>query len=253
MLEVRDIWTFYGNIRALAGVSLQAEPGEIVSLIGANGAGKTTLLNSISGLVPARRGQILLAGRDITTLSPEAIVAAGISHVPERRQVFGSLSVYDNLLLGAYLRLRQERRQIDREIEQVFDLFPILKERRKQAAGTLSGGEQQMLAIGRGLMARPKVLLLDEPSLGLAPLLVQEIFQIIKELGTANTTVLLVEQNARAALKISNRSYVLETGRIILSGATGDLAANHEVWQAYLGQSSAADRSRQTAMTGAHN
>ena len=243
MLDVRDIWTFYGNIRALAGVSLQAEPGEIVSLIGANGAGKTTLLNSISGLVPAKRGQILLDGQDITAQSPEAIVAAGISHVPERRQVFSTLSVYDNLLLGAYRRLRQERRKVKQEIERVFDVFPILKERHTQAAGTLSGGEQQMLAIGRGLMARPKVLLLDEPSLGLAPILVQGIFQIIKELGTANTTILLVEQNARAALKISDRNYVLETGRIILSGATGELMANQTVWQAYLGQTTS-DRSR---------
>jgi branched-chain amino acid transport system ATP-binding protein len=215
---------------------LRAEPGEIVSLIGANGAGKTTLLNSVSGLVPARRGQILLDGRDITTRSPEAIVAAGISHVPERRQVFGTLSVYDNLLLGAYRRLRQERQKVNAEIEQVFDLFPILKERYKQPAGTLSGGEQQMLAIGRGLMARPKVLLLDEPSLGLAPILVHEIFRVIKELSTANTAILLVEQNARAALKISDRNYILETGRVILSGTTDDLIANQKVWQAYLGQ-----------------
>jgi branched-chain amino acid transport system ATP-binding protein len=236
VLDIRSIWTFYGNIRVLAGLSLRAEPGEIVSLIGANGAGKTTLLNSISGLVPARRGQILLDGRDITARSPEAIVAAGISHVPERRQVFGTLSVYDNLLLGAYRRLRRERRKVKAEIEQVFDLFPILKERYKQPAGTLSGGEQQMLAIGRGLMARPKVLLLDEPSLGLAPILVQEIFRVIKELSTANTTILLVEQNARAALKISDRNYILETGRIILSGTTDDLIANQKVWQAYLGQ-----------------
>jgi len=237
MLEVRNISTYYGHIRALKEVSLEVQLGEIVSLIGANGAGKTTLLNSISGLVPAKQGQILLDGKDISRLSPEDIVKAGISQVPERRQIFGTLSVRDNLLLGAYLRLRRgERQAVQQDIEYVFSLFPRLKERAKQQAGTLSGGEQQMLAMGRGLMARPKVLLMDEPSLGLAPILVQEIFKVTRQLQADNTTVLLVEQNARAALQISNRGYVLETGRVVLSGSAQELIANEQVQQAYLGR-----------------
>jgi branched-chain amino acid transport system ATP-binding protein len=240
MLEIREISTYYGHIQALKEVSLEVHSGEIVSLIGANGAGKTTLLGSISGTVPARRGQILLDGRDITRMSPEAIVGVGISHVPERRQVFGSLTVRDNLLLGAYVRLRHgQRQQVQQDIGYVFSLFPILKERQQQLAGTLSGGEQQMLAMGRGLMARPKVLLLDEPSLGLAPILVQEIFQVTQQLREANTTILLVEQNARAALEIADRGYVLETGHIVLSGTAQALIANEEVQQAYLGRASA--------------
>src|SRR5688572_12035342 len=183
MLELRNISTFYGYIQALNNVSLEVNPSQIVSLIGANGAGKTTLLNSISGLVPANQGQILLAGQDITRSSPETIVGLGLSQVPERRQVFDALTVHDNLLLGAYLRLRRgERQAVGQDVEYVFSLLPQLKERQKQLAGTLSGGEQQMLALGRGLMARPKVLLLDEPSLGLAPLLVQEIFRGIQQL-----------------------------------------------------------------------
>lgn len=249
MLEIRDIWTFYGSIRALEGVSLEMHPGEIVALIGANGAGKTTLLNTISGLVPARRGQILLDGQDLTRLRAERIVAAGISHVPERRQVFSVLSVYDNLLLGAYLRLRKERREVNQDIESMFSLFPILKERQNQAAGTLSGGEQQMLAIARGLVARPRVLLLDEPSLGLAPILVHEIFRIIRQLGTNNTAILLVEQNARAALDISDRGYVLETGRITLSGTTTELIANEKVRQAYLGHIARPGKRRESEST----
>ncbi len=237
MLEVRDVSTFYGHIQALKHVSLEVRAGEIVSLIGANGAGKTTLLNSISGIVPPGRGQILLDGQDITRKSPEAIVGIGISHVPERRQVFGDLTVRDNLMLGAYLRLRRgERQTVNQDIAYVFSLFPILQERQKQLAGTLSGGEQQMLAMGRGLMARPSLLLLDEPSLGLAPILVQEIFEVTQQLREANTTVLLVEQNARASLEISDRGYVLETGHVVLSGTARELMLNTEVQQAYLGR-----------------
>jgi branched-chain amino acid transport system ATP-binding protein len=237
MLEIQNISTFYGHIQALKEVSLEVDAGEIVSLIGANGAGKTTLLNSISGIVPAGQGRILLDGQDITCLSPEAIVGQGICQVPERRQVFGSLTVQDNLTLGAYVRLRRrEGRAVNQDIDYVFSLFPILKDRQKQLAGTLSGGEQQMLAIGRGLMARPKVLLLDEPSLGLAPILVYEIFQIIQHLREANTTILLVEQNARAALGIAGRGYVLEAGQMVLSGTAQELIANKEVQQAYLGR-----------------
>ncbi len=237
MLEVRGISTFYGHIHALKEVSLEVQAGEIVSLIGANGAGKTTLLNTISGIVPPRQGQIFLDGQDIARRPPEVIVGQGISQVPERRQVFGSLSVYDNLLLGAYLRLRRgERQAVNQDIDYVYSLFPRLEERQKQAAGTLSGGEQQMLAMGRGLMARPKVLLMDEPSLGLAPILVQEIFQVTQQLREANTTILLVEQNARAALEISDRGYVLETGYVVLSGTAQELITNEEVQQAYLGR-----------------
>ncbi len=237
MLEVRGISTFYGRIQALKEVSLEVHQGEIVTLIGANGAGKTTLLNSISGLVPPKSGQILLDGDEITHLSPEAIVAHGISQVPERRQLFGTLTVRDNLLLGAYLRLRRgDKAGVEQDIEAMFELFPVLRERHKQLAGTLSGGEQQMVAIARGLMARPKVLLLDEPSLGLAPLLVQEIFRVLRRLRDQGTTILLVEQNARAALSIADRAYVLETGRVVLSGSAQELVANEQVQTAYLGR-----------------
>lgn len=237
MLEIRGISTFYGHIQALNKVSLEVRAGEIISLIGANGAGKTTLLNSISGVVPPRQGQIVLNGQEITSHSPEAIVGLGVSQVPERRQVFGVLTVQDNLLLGAYLRLRRgEGRAVAQDMDGIFRLFPRLKERPKQLAGTLSGGEQQMLAMGRGLMARPKVLLLDEPSLGLAPILAQEIFQIIQQLRAANVMILLVEQNARAALEISDRGYVLETGLIVLSDTAKALLANESVQQAYLGR-----------------
>lgn len=237
MLEVRDVSTFYGHIQALKGVTLEVQKGEIVSLIGANGAGKSTLLNSISGIVPPRSGEITLEGKKITRLSPEAIVGLGISQVPERREVFSTLSVRDNLILGAYLRLRRgEHAAVQEDMEYVSNLFPVLQERHRQMAGTLSGGEQQMLAIARGLMARPKVLLLDEPSLGLAPLLVKEIFQVLRNLREEGTTILLVEQNARAALKISDRTYVLETGQILLKGTAKELIANEEVQKAYLGR-----------------
>jgi len=247
MLEVKNISSFYGNIQALKEASLEVSEGEIVSLVGANGAGKTTLLNSISGIVTPRHGRILLDKKETTHLAAEAIVGMGISQVPERRQVFGTLSVRDNLTLGAYLRLRRGGRRgrsdkagVNQDLGRMYELFPILKERQLQAAGTLSGGEQQMLAIGRGLMAQPKVLLLDEPSLGLAPLLVKEIFEVLQELRESGMTILLVEQNARAALLISDRAYVLETGSIVLGGNAQDLIKNKEVQRAYLGRSSAA-------------
>ena len=237
MLEVKNISTYYGHIQALEDVSLVVNKGEIVSLVGANGAGKTTLLNSVSGIIAPRQGRIFLDDQETTRLSAEAIVGRGISQVPERRQVFGDLSVRDNLTLGAYLRLRRgERTAVATDVERIYQLFPILKERQAQQAGTLSGGEQQMLAIGRGLMAQPKVLLLDEPSLGLAPLLVQEILNVLCDLREMGTTILLVEQNARAALGISDRAYVLETGRVVLSGDAQALIANEEVQKAYLGQ-----------------
>lgn len=237
MLEIVKISTYYGYVQALKEVSIEVRDGEIVSIIGANGAGKSTLLNSITAIVPPRSGQILLDGKDITRLPVEAIVGMGISQVPERRQIFSTLSVYDNLFLGAYLRLRKgKKREVSDDLEYVFNLFPILRERRGQLAGTLSGGEQQMVAIGRGLMARPKALLLDEPSLGLAPLLVKEIFRVLLQLRQEGTTILLVEQNARAALELSDRAYVLETGRIELSGASKELISNEEVKKAYLGR-----------------
>jgi branched-chain amino acid transport system ATP-binding protein len=237
MLKVRGISTFYGRIQALREVSLEVQAGEIVSLVGANGAGKTTLLNSISGIVPPRQGQVLLEGQDITGRSPETIVGLGISQVPEHRQVFSTFTVRDNLNLGAYLRLRRgERRAVDEDIAYVFSLFPVLEERQHQFAETLSGGEQQMLVVGRGLMARPKVLLLDEPSLGLAPIITEYIFQVFQQLQQAGTTILLVEQNVRASLEISDRVYVLETGWVVLSGTAQELMANEAVQDAYLGQ-----------------
>lgn len=236
MLRVEGVSTFYGHIRALDGVSLEVQEGEIVCLIGANGAGKTTLLNTISGMVPAAQGEVTFNGQPVTRLPAEQIVRLGLSHVPERRQVFGSLTVLENLTLGAYCRAGKESRKvIGKDIEQMYEMFPILKERRGQLAGTLSGGEQQMLAVARGLMARPKLMLLDEPSLGLAPLIVQEIFRILTDLPACGTTILLVEQNARAALRIAQRGYVLENGRGVLSGTAQELAADENLQKAYLG------------------
>jgi branched-chain amino acid transport system ATP-binding protein len=251
MLEICNVSTYYGHIQALHGVSLEVEAGEIVSLIGANGAGKSTLLNTISGIVPARSGEILLDGKDIAHLAAEKIVGLGISQVPERRQVFGELAVRDNLRLGAYLRLRKRQNpEVRRDLEAIYEMFPILEQRQNQLAGTLSGGEQQMLAIGRGLMARPKVLLLDEPSLGLAPLLVKEIFRVLQRLRDEGTTLLLVEQNARAALAISDRAYVLETGVIVMSGVARELIADEDVQKAYLGR---VNRNRELATGGSGN
>jgi len=233
LLEVEGLDVYYGAVHALKGVSLHAEPGEIVTLIGANGAGKTTLLRTISGIVPARSGAVSFEGRVITKLPPHEIVGLGVSQSPEGRMVFANLSVEDNLELGAYRR--RDRAGILADRERVYSLFPRLMERRRQNAGTLSGGEQQMLAIGRALMSRPRLLLLDEPSLGLAPLLVREIFKTIVEINRAGVTVLLVEQNAHMALTIAGRGYVLETGRVRLTDKAASLLQNDEVKRAYLG------------------
>ena len=232
-LSVENLDVYYGAVHALKGVSLHVEAGEIVTLIGANGAGKTTLLRTISGIVPARSGAVSFEGRVITKLPPHEIVGLGVSQSPEGRMVFANLSVEDNLELGAYRR--RDREGIKKDREQVYQLFPRLLERRRQLSGTLSGGEQQMLAMGRALMSRPKVLLLDEPSLGIAPLLVRDIFKTIVEINRAGTTVLLVDQNAHMALGIAQRGYVLETGRVVLEDTAAKLAANDEVRAAYLG------------------
>lgn len=233
MLEIRDLEVYYGVIRALKSISLRVKEGEIVTLIGANGAGKTTSLRTISGLLRPHAGSILLNGVDVTHLSPRERVKEGMSHVPEGRRVFPMMSVLENLELGAFLR--RDKEGIEEDLTHVYERFPILFDRRKQMAGTLSGGEQQMLAIGRALMSRPKVLLLDEPSMGLAPLLVQEIFNIIQTINEAGTTVLLVEQNANMALQIASRAYVLETGSIVLSGEAKTLLESEEIKKAYLG------------------
>jgi len=237
MLTIRNLKSYYGRMQALKGVSLHVEEGEVVSLIGANGAGKTTLLNSIVGLVSSLTGQILFSDTDIIQRNPRQIIRMGVSLVPEGRQLFAPLTVIDNLVLGAYQRYRKDKKsEIKSDLEKVFVLFPILKERKSQIAGTLSGGEQQMLAIGRSLMARPKLILMDEPSMGLAPLVTTQIFQIISELHKQGTTILLVEQNAEAALRISSRAYVIETGRVVLQGMSQELLHNQEVRRAYLGR-----------------
>jgi len=231
LLEVENIHTFYGNIEALKGISLYVEEGEIVTLIGANGAGKSTTLRSISGLSPPRAGSIKFEGRELGETPPQEIVRLGISQSPEGRRCFARMTVRENLELGAYLR----NDAIDDDLERVFDLFPRLKEREKQKAGTMSGGEQQMLAIGRALMAEPRLLLLDEPGMGLAPILVERIYETIRQINEQGTTVLLVEQNANAALDVSNRGYVLETGTVALTDESSKLKENPEVQKAYLG------------------
>ncbi len=233
MLELRRVCTFYGNIQALHEVSLTIHKGEIVTLIGANGAGKTTTLMSICGVVPPRQGEILFEGRPIHILPPDRVVALGISQVPEGRLIFPEMTVLENLELGAFLR--SDTAGIQEDLDYVLTLFPILAERRRQLGGTLSGGEQQMLAISRALMARPRLLLLDEPSLGLAPIVIQQIFAIIQRVNKAGTTVFLVEQNAHQALKIAHRGYVMENGRITLEDSAHALLANDEVRRAYLG------------------
>ncbi len=237
MLTLTSAETYYGNVRALKGVSLHINVGEIVALIGANGAGKTTTLRLISGLLAPRRGSITFMSKSIGGLSPEAIVRIGISQVPENRRLFGGLSVKDNLLMGAYhLRWSEKRLRVKDDLARIYGLFPVLKERAQQLAGTLSGGEQQMLAIGRALMSRPRLLLLDEPSLGLAPRAVRTIFDAIPTFRAQGLTVLLVEQNARAALRIADRAYVLETGRLVMEGSAEELLNQKEVQRAYLGR-----------------
>lgn len=233
MLSIQNIDVFYGNIQALRGVSFEVGKGEIVTLIGANGAGKTTTLKAISGLVHPKNGTISFEGTDITNMPAQNIVKLRISQVPEGRRTFARMTVQENLELGAYLR--KDKEGIRNSFNRVFERFPILKERQFQKAGTLSGGEQQMLAMGRALMSQPKLLLLDEPSMGLAPMLVQEIFNIIKTINEAGTTILLVEQNANMALSIADKAYVLETGRIVLSGTAKELQESEEVRKAYLG------------------
>lgn len=233
MLKVEGINVYYGTIHALHDISFEVNEGEIVTLIGANGAGKTTTLHSVSGILQPKSGSISFMGKPITGIQANKIVQMGLCQVPEGRRVFANLTVLENLEMGAYTR--KDKENIKNDYEVVYARFPRLKERIKQIAGTLSGGEQQMLAMGRALMSRPKLLLLDEPSMGLAPLLVQEIFSIIKDINKAGTTVLLVEQNANMALSIANRAYVLETGRIALSGDAKDLASSEEVRKAYLG------------------
>jgi branched-chain amino acid transport system ATP-binding protein len=233
LLELENVHTYYGNIHALKGLSIRVEEAEIVSLIGGNGAGKSTTLKTISGSLHPRHGSIRMAGEDLTKLKPHEIVQKGIVQVPEGRRVFGRLSVTENLEMGAYTV--NDKHRISSNMEKVFTMFPRLKERRSQLGGTLSGGEQQMLAMGRGLMADPKILLLDEPSMGLAPVLVDSIFDTIQEMHRSGTTILLVEQNARAALAVADRGYVLQTGTIVLSGNAAELRSNEMVQKAYLG------------------
>jgi branched-chain amino acid transport system ATP-binding protein len=233
LLEVQNLHVYYGNIHALKGISFTVEEGEIVTLLGSNGAGKSTTLRTISGLLRPREGQVILEGRRLDGVPPHEIVEMGVAHVPEGRRIFGRLTVLENLLMGAFVR--KDPKGIQDDLERVFTLFPRLKERMHQVAGTLSGGEQQMLAIGRGLMARPRVLLLDEPSMGLAPVLVEQIFETIQDINRQGTTVLLVEQNVYMALTIAHRGYVLETGSIAIAGTAGELRANKRVKEAYLG------------------
>jgi len=234
LLDLQDLHVYYGAIHALRGLSLEVDAGKIVTLIGANGAGKSTTLNTISGLLRPRQGSIRLEGEDLTAVPPHEIVQRGVIQVPEGRRIFGRLTVVENLEMGAYTLTAP--RDIQEGIDRTFALFPRLKERRLQVAGTLSGGEQQMLAIGRALMARPRVLLMDEPSMGLAPILVEQIFEAIQDINRQGTTILLVEQNAFMALTIAYRGYVLQTGSIVLAGPAADLQANAEVKKAYLGE-----------------
>ena len=237
MLRIKNLQSGYENLKVIKDATIHVNPGEIVTIIGANGAGKTTLLKTITGLLRPLAGQILFAGQEIGRMSTEKIVFLGCSLVPEGRQVFAPMTVKENLLLGGYVQHRKEKGSpVDRELKHVYDLFPRLKEREDQLAGTLSGGEQQMLAMGRALMARPKLVMMDEPSMGLAPLIVKDIFAIIRNLRDEGNTVLLIEQNAKAALRIADRGYVLETGKVILEGIASDLLENKDVQRAYLGK-----------------
>ncbi len=234
MLEIKDLEVFYGMIQAIKGISFEVKEGEVIALIGANGAGKTTILQTITGMIPAKRGSILFEGTDITKIPGHKIVPMGMAHVPEGRRVFSQLSVLDNLKMGAYTR--KDKGEVAENLKMVYKRFPRLEERKNQMAGTLSGGEQQMLAMGRALMSNPRIVLMDEPSMGLSPIFVAEIFDIIKEISAGGTTVLLVEQNAKKALAIANRAYVLETGKIVLSGDADDLLNDESVKKAYLGE-----------------
>lgn len=234
MLEIKDLEVYYGVIQAIKGVSFQVNEGEVIALIGANGAGKTTILQTITGMIPAKRGSILFDGVDITKIPGHKIVPMGMAHVPEGRRVFSQLSVLDNLKLGAYSR--KDKNEVEKTLQMVYQRFPRLAERKKQLAGTLSGGEQQMLAMGRALMSKPRIILMDEPSMGLSPIFVAEIFDIVREISKSGTTVLIVEQNAKKALSIANRAYVLETGNIVLEGDANVLMNDASVKKAYLGE-----------------
>lgn len=234
MLEVKGLQVYYGVIQALKDVSFEVNQGEVIALIGANGAGKTTTLHTVTGLLPSKSGSIMFEGVDITKMPAHKIVEMGIAHVPEGRRVFSQLSVYENLIMGAYTR--KDKKEIAENLEKVYQRFPRLKERKNQRAGTLSGGEQQMLAMGRALMSNPKMIVMDEPSMGLSPIFVNEIFDIIEKVSASGTTVLLVEQNAKKALSIADRAYVLETGKIVLSGDANDLMNDDSIKKAYLGE-----------------
>ena len=234
MLQVNDLHVYYGVIHALKGISFEVEKGEVIALIGANGAGKTTTLHTVTGLLNANQGSVVFEGQDITKVPAHKIVQMGIAHVPEGRRVFSQLTVYDNLKMGAYTR--KDSNEIQQSLEEVYHRFPRLKERKDQRAGTLSGGEQQMLAMGRALMSKPRLIVMDEPSMGLSPIFVNEIFDIIEKVSNSGTTVLLVEQNAKKALSIADRAYVMETGRITMEGRAEDLLHNEAVQKAYLGE-----------------
>lgn len=234
MLEVKDIEVYYGMIQAIKGISFEVNEGEVIALIGANGAGKTTTLHTITGLLQPKKGSILFEGKDITKIPAHKIVSLGMAHVPEGRRVFAELTVYENLKMGAYTR--KDKAEIQETLEMVYKRFPRLEERKNQLAGTLSGGEQQMLAMGRALMSHPKIIVMDEPSMGLSPIFVNEIFKIIQDVSKSGTTVLLVEQNAKKALSIADRAYVLETGKIVLEGDAKELLNNDSIKKAYLGE-----------------
>ncbi len=234
MLEIKNLEVYYGMIQAIKGISFEVNEGEVIALIGANGAGKTTTLHAVTGLIPAKAGEIIFDGKNVAKIPGHKIVSMGMAHVPEGRRVFAELSVYQNLKMGAYTR--KDKDEIAGNLEMVYKRFPRLKERKNQMAGTLSGGEQQMLAMGRALMSQPKIILMDEPSMGLSPIFVNEIFDIIREVSAAGTTVLLVEQNAKKALSIANRAYVLETGNIVLEGDAKELMNDDSVKKAYLGE-----------------
>lgn len=234
MLEIKDLEVFYGMIQAIKGVSFEVNEGEVIALIGANGAGKTTILHTITGLLTPKKGQVIFEGQDITKVPAHKIVSLGMAHVPEGRRVFSHLTVYQNLKMGAYTR--KDKDEIEKTLETVYKRFPRLEERKNQIAGTLSGGEQQMLAMGRALMSHPRIILMDEPSMGLSPILVNEIFDIIQSVSASGTTVLLVEQNAKKALSIADRAYVLETGNIVMSGDATELMNDDSIKKAYLGE-----------------